>query len=80
VTYGWSATTFTTAANLHVAQVNDNVPLVEYAPPAFYPDFVLRSDLSGPEPTVVDGVFEVPSAPGLGVNLDDDALARLRVA
>ena len=80
VTYGWSATTFTTAANLHVAQVNDNVPLVEYAPPSFYPDFVLRRDLSGPEPTIVDGVFEVPSAPGLGVEIDDDALQRLRVA
>jgi L-alanine-DL-glutamate epimerase-like enolase superfamily enzyme len=80
VTYGWSATTFTTAANLHVAQVNANVPLVEYAPPSFYPAFVLRSDLSGPEPAVADGVFAVPTAPGLGVDLDTDVLERLRVA
>jgi L-alanine-DL-glutamate epimerase-like enolase superfamily enzyme len=78
VTYGWVATTFAMMANIHVAAVNDNVPLVEYAPPAFYPDAVLRRDLAGPEPTVVDGAFAIDDAPGLGVELDEGALERLQ--
>ncbi len=80
MTYGWVATTLGVAASIHVALVNENVPFIEYAPPAFYPDAVLRQALAGPEPAVKEGAFEVPTAPGLGVTVDEAALERLRVA
>jgi L-alanine-DL-glutamate epimerase-like enolase superfamily enzyme len=74
IPYGWVATALSAAATLHVAAVNDNVPFVEYAPPAFYPDAGLRRDVAGPEPALRDGAFEVPAGPGLGISIDRDAL------
>jgi L-alanine-DL-glutamate epimerase-like enolase superfamily enzyme len=79
VPWGWTATTVAVAANLHFAVVHDNVPLIEYAPPALYPDSPLRSDLFGPEPAVRDGEFVLPESPGLGVEIDSGVLDRLRV-
>jgi len=79
VPYGYVSTIFSTAANLHVATAHDNVPLVEHAPATFYPHMVLRNELGGPEPVMRDGMFEIPSAPGLGVTLDDVALDRYQV-
>jgi len=79
IPYGYVSTLFSAAANIHVAAANDNVPLAECAPPTFYPHMILRGELAGPEPTIRDGVFELPSAPGLGVELDEDALERFRV-
>jgi len=79
IPYGYVSTLFSAAANIHVAAANDNVPLSECAPPTFYPHMILRGELAGPEPIIRDGVFELPSAPGLGVELDEDALERFRV-
>jgi L-alanine-DL-glutamate epimerase-like enolase superfamily enzyme len=80
VPYGYVSTLFSAAANNHVAMANGNVPLVEYAPSRFYPHMILRGELAAPEPTLRDGMFEAASAPGLGVELDEEALSRFRVS
>jgi L-alanine-DL-glutamate epimerase-like enolase superfamily enzyme len=79
IPYGYVSTLFSVAANIHVAAANDNVPLVELAPTAFYPHMIMRSELAGPEPVIHDGAFEFPTAPGLGLELDEDAVERFRV-
>lgn len=79
IPYGYVSTLFPVAANTHVAIANDNVPLVELAPPAYYPHMIMRRELAGPEPTIRDGAFELPTTPGLGLELDEDALNRFRV-
>ena len=80
VTYGWVATTLALVADIHLAATLDNAPWCEYAPPTVYPDQELRRNLFGPEPEVVDGAFVLPTAPGLGVEVDEEALAHYRVA
>jgi L-alanine-DL-glutamate epimerase-like enolase superfamily enzyme len=39
----------------------------------------LRKDLCSVELPVVDGRIPLPTAPGLGITLDEDALAKYRV-
>jgi L-alanine-DL-glutamate epimerase-like enolase superfamily enzyme len=68
------------AANIHIATVHENIPYVEYAPPSLFPEHRLRAQLAQPEPEVRDGAFLRPATPGLGVDLDTDALARFRIA
>jgi L-alanine-DL-glutamate epimerase-like enolase superfamily enzyme len=80
VPYGYVSTLFPAVANIHVAAANANVPLVEMAPTAFYPHMLLRDALAGPEPVIRDGAFDLPTAPGLGVELDRAAVERFRVA
>jgi L-rhamnonate dehydratase len=79
VPYGYVSTLYSVAANIHVATANGNVPLVELAPASFYPHMIMRRELAGPEPAIRDGAFELPTAPGLGLELDDDAVRRYRV-
>jgi L-alanine-DL-glutamate epimerase-like enolase superfamily enzyme len=55
------------------------VPLVEHTPPAIYPHMIMRGALARPEPPIVDGAFVLPTAPGLGLELNEDALERFRV-
>ena len=80
VSWGWAATGLTIAANLHLSLVHDNIPLIEYAPPSLYPDARLRAELFGPEPAVTNGVFDLPTRPGLGMDLNSEVLDRLRIA
>jgi L-alanine-DL-glutamate epimerase-like enolase superfamily enzyme len=40
---------------------------------------IMRNELAGPEPRIRDGAFELSTAPGLGIELDEDAVARYRV-
>jgi L-alanine-DL-glutamate epimerase-like enolase superfamily enzyme len=79
VPYGYVSTLFPVAANIHVAVANGNVPLVEMAPPAYYPHMIMRQELAAPEPAMTDGRFEVPTRPGLGLELDLEAVERYRV-
>ncbi len=58
--------------------MHDNVPLIEYAPPSIYSEAVLRARLAGPEPRMSHGLFETLSEPGLGIGLDENALATFR--
>ena len=76
--YGWVATTLALVADLHLAATLHNCPWTEYCHPEIYPHQELRRNLFGPEPRMVDGVFELPSGPGLGVEVDEAALATLR--
>jgi L-rhamnonate dehydratase len=79
VPYGYVSTLYSVAANVHVAAANDNVPLTEVAPTAFYPHMVMRQELAHPEPELRDGAYEPPTAPGLGLELDEEAVSRYRV-
>ena len=74
VPYGWVATTLALVADLHLAATLHNCPWTEYCHPEIYPHQELRRNLFGPEPRMVDGVFELPSGPGLGVEVDEAAL------
>lgn len=76
IPYGWVATTLSMAATLHVVAAHENVPIVEYVPPSFYPYAELRNYVSGPEPVVTDGLFELPPGPGFGIEIDDEAVAK----
>jgi L-alanine-DL-glutamate epimerase-like enolase superfamily enzyme len=80
VPYGWVATTLAVVADLHLAATLRNCPWVEYCHPEVYPHQELRRNLFGPEPKMVDGVFELPVGPGLGVEVDEEALEHYRVA
>jgi L-alanine-DL-glutamate epimerase-like enolase superfamily enzyme len=80
VPYGWVATTLALVADLHLAATLHNCPWTEYCHPEVYPHQELRRNLFGPEPRLVDGVFELPAGPGLGVEVDEDALNHYRVA
>jgi L-alanine-DL-glutamate epimerase-like enolase superfamily enzyme len=63
-------------ANLHVCAAVGGGPLIEfpYDPPGWT---VERRDFMLAEPVVpdADGMLVVPSAPGLGISLDEDAVA-----
>ena len=70
VPHGWK-TGITAAAARHVQAATANVTLVEMLSPELY-DSPLRRELVGPEPDVVYGRIALPTAPGLGVELDED--------
>ena len=67
-------------ANLHGALACSTVPWIEvpYDPPAWSPE---RRDWLLPEPLAIaaDGTIAPPDGPGLGVDLDLDALERWRI-
>lgn len=68
-------------ANLHAALAFSGVPYIEvpYDPPAWSAE---RRDWLLPEPIEIaaDGTISPPTGPGLGVELDLDALERWRIA
>jgi L-alanine-DL-glutamate epimerase-like enolase superfamily enzyme len=70
-------TGITAAAVRQLQAATPNVPLVEHLSPELF-DSPLRRQLVSPEPPLVDGLIEIPTAPGLGVDLDVEALARYR--
>lgn len=77
ITWGFVPTGLAAAANLHVAVVHENVPLLEHAPPSLYPESRIRSELCFPELEVVDGHFTPPSRPGFGIEINQAALREL---
>jgi L-rhamnonate dehydratase len=80
VPFGWVATTLGVVANNHFAAALANCPWTEYCHPELYPQAELRHNLVGPEPQIVDGEFALPPGPGLGVEIDEEALNHYRVA
>ena len=76
VPHGWK-TGITAAAARHLQAAMPNVPFVEHLSPDLF-DSPLRRELVSPEPTVVDGAIELPTAPGLGIELDAEAVERYR--
>jgi L-alanine-DL-glutamate epimerase-like enolase superfamily enzyme len=49
----------------------------EYVSPKVF-DSVLRRELVSPEPAVVDGYMALPDRPGLGIDLNEELVERLR--
>ena len=76
VPHGWK-TGITSAAARHFQAATPNVPFVEHLSPDLF-DSPLRRELVSPEPAIVDGAIELPTAPGLGIELDADAVDRYR--
>ncbi len=67
------------AASVHLAAISPNCAFVEYLPAALA-DSRLRRDLVLDEPALVDGRLPLPDRPGLGIALNEAALAEFRVA
>lgn len=61
------------AAAAHLAAARPEVAYIEYLPPALC-EAGLRKDLVREELTMVDGRLPLPARPGLGIELDRDAL------
>jgi L-alanine-DL-glutamate epimerase-like enolase superfamily enzyme len=61
------------AAAAHLAAVTPNCDYIEFLP-ADLSESGLRKDLTSEELTMVDGTIALPDAPGLGVELDREAL------
>ena len=75
IPHSW-ATGITDMANIHLQAASANMPLIEYRSPHLLPS-VLRRDLVRPaDPALTDGRFALPEAPGLGISLDREVLAR----
>ena len=77
IPHGWK-TGITTAAAAHFQAATPNAPYFEFLHPDLF-DSPLRRELVGPEPEVHNGTIELSRAPGLGVELNGEALARYRV-
>lgn len=77
VPHGWK-TGITVAAQRHFQAATPECPMIEMFHPDLFPS-VLRSTLTGPEAVVNDGLMPIPSAPGLGITLDEAVVERYRV-
>jgi L-rhamnonate dehydratase len=78
IPHGWK-TGITSAAGMHFQASCPNAPMFEYVAPQLY-DLPLRTHLVTPEPELVDGMMALPTAPGLGIELNPDAVKRYRVS
>lgn len=77
VPHNWK-TGINAAATLHLHAARANIPVVEWLSPDLWTS-LLRGELTVPEPSLVGGCFGLPTAPGLGVALREDALGRFAV-
>ena len=76
IPHGWK-TGITSAAGRHFQAACGPVPVFEYVSPKVF-DSLLRRELVAPEPEVVDGYMALPDRPGLGIELNEELVARLR--
>jgi L-alanine-DL-glutamate epimerase-like enolase superfamily enzyme len=76
IPHGWK-TGITAAAGMHYQAACPSVPLLEYVSPAVYPSLI-RRELTSPEPRVIDGRLALPDRPGLGIELNEELVERLR--
>jgi L-alanine-DL-glutamate epimerase-like enolase superfamily enzyme len=67
------------AAAVHLAAVTGNCPYIEYLPVELS-ESPLRRELLTTEPSMESGEIAVPTAPGLGIELNREALARFAEA
>ncbi len=67
------------AASTHFAAVTPTCPYIEFLP-ADLSESALRQELTFDEIQLEDGVIPLPQRPGLGFELNRDALARYRVS
>jgi L-alanine-DL-glutamate epimerase-like enolase superfamily enzyme len=78
VPHGWK-TGITVAATAHLAAVTGHMPFFEYVPQQVA-ESPLRRELVHDELALVDGRLALPTRPGLGIELDRDALERFEEA
>ena len=78
IPHSWK-TGITVAATAHLAAVTANMPFFECVPKDMA-ESALRRDLLRRGPDVAGGRIALPGAPGLGIELDEDALARFERA
>ncbi len=74
VPHAWK-TGITIAASAHLAAVTPHCPFIEFLP-AKLCDSLLRKDLTIDELEIRNGVLPLPSKPGLGIEINRDALKR----
>jgi len=74
VPHGWK-TGITIAATAHLAAVTPHMPFFEFVPQEVA-ESALRRELVRDELSLVDGRLPLPRKPGLGIELDRDALDR----
>ena len=67
------------AASLHLAIVAGNCPFIEFLPRELA-DSRLRRDLTAGDFEFADGTLPAPAAPGLGIELNEEAVETFRVA
>jgi L-rhamnonate dehydratase len=77
IPHGWK-TGITAAAGRHFHAATVNSPTFEFLSPLLW-DSPIRSELVHPEPEISEGQMPLPTTPGLGIELDEDAVARYRV-
>lgn len=78
VPHAWK-TGLSIAAAAHLAAATPHCPFIEFLP-ADLADSALRRDLVVDAPTLVDGEIALSRKPGLGVDLNREALRRFRVS
>jgi L-alanine-DL-glutamate epimerase-like enolase superfamily enzyme len=66
------------AASAHLGFAADCCPFIEYLP-AYLSESVLRDELVADELEMIDGEISPPQKPGLGMDLNRDALRRYLV-
>jgi L-alanine-DL-glutamate epimerase-like enolase superfamily enzyme len=66
------------AASAHLAAVSPTCTFIEFLPPELS-DSALRKDLCSVELPMVNGRIPLPTEPGLGITVSEDALATYRV-
>lgn len=77
IPHGWK-TGITSAAGRHFQAACPAAPYFEYVSPLVF-DSRLRRELTSPEATLKDGKMELPQGAGLGIELNEDLVQRLRV-
>lgn len=78
IPHGWK-TGITSAAGRHFQAACPASPFFEYVSPHVF-DSRLRRELTSPEATLKDGKMELPQGAGLGIELNEGLVQRLRVA
>jgi len=78
IPHGWKSG-ITSAAGRHFQTACPASPLFEYVSPRVF-DSLLRRELTSPEPELKDGAMPLPHRPGLGIDLNEELVARLRTS
>jgi len=75
IPHGWKSG-LTVAAEIHLSAAASNIPFIEFMVPELWPS-IIRRELVRPEFTPKNGVIDLPHAPGLGVRLNEETVAKL---
>ena len=76
IPHGWKSG-ITAAAGMHFQASCPAAPYFEYVSPHVF-DSPLRRDLTSPEAILDNGAMPLPTAPGLGIVLNEDLVRKLR--